>query len=92
MLSACEFGVPQLRPRFILVALRPDAYAQFEWPQAMKTPPTVGETLRDLMAANGWPGADAWARRPAASARRWSAAPASTAAPTWARPGPARPG
>src|SRR6202035_3633643 len=63
VLSASDFGVPQLRPRFILVALRPDAYAQFEWPQAMKTPPTVGETLRDLMEANGWPGADAWARQ-----------------------------
>src|ERR1700731_2173711 len=30
VLNASEFGVPQLRPRFILVALRPDAYAQFE--------------------------------------------------------------
>jgi hypothetical protein len=54
--------VPQLRPRFILVALRPAAYAHFAWPSAQKTPPTVGETLRDLMAAGGWPGADAWAR------------------------------
>src|SRR6266700_1867329 len=56
VLNASEFGVPQLRPRFILVALRPAAYAHFEWPGAMKTPPTVGETLRDLMAAGGWPG------------------------------------
>ena len=62
VLNAREFGVPQLRPRFILVALRPAAYAHFEWPSAQKTPPTVGETLRDLMAAGGWPGADAWAR------------------------------
>jgi DNA (cytosine-5)-methyltransferase 1 len=63
VLNASEFGVPQLRPRFILVAMRPDAYANFEWPRALKTPPTVGETLRDLMAAGGWPGADAWARK-----------------------------
>jgi DNA (cytosine-5)-methyltransferase 1 len=61
VLNASEFGVPQLRPRFILVAMRPAAYAHFAWPSAQKTPPTVGETLRDLMAAGGWPGAGAWA-------------------------------
>jgi DNA (cytosine-5)-methyltransferase 1 len=63
VLNASEFGVPQLRPRFILVAMRQAAYAHFEWPRAVKTPPTVGETLRELMAAGGWPGADAWARK-----------------------------
>jgi DNA (cytosine-5)-methyltransferase 1 len=63
VLSASEFGVPQLRPRFILVAMRPEAFASFEWPRPMPAPPTVGETLRDLMAAGGWPGADAWARK-----------------------------
>ena len=62
VLNACEFGVPQLRPRFILVAMRPAAYAYFEWPPAHPAPPTVGETLRDLMAAGGWPGADARAQ------------------------------
>jgi DNA (cytosine-5)-methyltransferase 1 len=63
VLNASEFGVPQLRPRFILVAMRPDVAAHFEWPAAVATPPTVGETLRDLMAAGGWAGAGAWARR-----------------------------
>jgi DNA (cytosine-5)-methyltransferase 1 len=63
VLNASEFGVPQLRPRFILVALRPPAHRYFEWPSAVGTPPTVGETLRDLMAAGGWPGADAWAEQ-----------------------------
>jgi DNA (cytosine-5)-methyltransferase 1 len=63
VLNACEFGVPQLRPRFILVALRPEIYQHFQWPAARKTPPTVGETLRDLMAAGGWGGAADWARR-----------------------------
>jgi len=61
VLNASEFGVPQLRPRFILVAVRPAARAHFEWPQPVRTPPTVGETLRGLMAAGGWAGADAWA-------------------------------
>lgn len=63
VLNASEFGVPQLRPRFILVAVTADAYQHFEWPRAIKTPPTVGETLRDLMAADGWQGADAWASK-----------------------------
>ncbi len=63
VLNACNFGVPQLRPRFILVAMRPAAFGCFEWPHAIKTPPTVGEALKDYMAADGWPGAAEWARR-----------------------------
>lgn len=60
LLNSSEMGVPQLRPRFILVALRPDAYEHFEWPNAQKTPPTVGTTLKSLMGANDWPGLDTW--------------------------------
>lgn len=60
VLNSSEMGVPQLRPRFILVALRKEIYPHFEWPNAQKTPPTVGQTLRDLMGANGWPGLDEW--------------------------------
>lgn len=63
LLFSSEFGVPQLRPRFILVALRRSKFPKFEWPRAVGTPPTVGETLRPLMAANGWTGAGGWARR-----------------------------
>ena len=65
VLNACEFGVPQLRPRFILVAMRPGAFARFAWPGAAGPPPTVGEALHDLMAADGWSGAHAWARQAA---------------------------
>lgn len=63
VINSSEMGVPQLRPRFILVALRPEAYPFFEWPNAKKTPPTVGQTLHDLMAENGWPGADTWSEK-----------------------------
>jgi DNA (cytosine-5)-methyltransferase 1 len=65
VLNASQYGVPQLRPRFILVALRPAAFARFEWPRPVPAPPTVGETLRQLMGAGGWPGAEAWARKAA---------------------------
>ena len=62
-LNACNFGVPQLRPRFVLVALRGAAAGRFEWPNPVGSPPTVGEALHDLMAARGWKGAAAWASR-----------------------------
>jgi DNA (cytosine-5)-methyltransferase 1 len=64
LLHASDFGVPQLRPRFVLVALRPADARWFRWPAPAATPPpTVGETLRDLMAGRGWPGAGRWVER-----------------------------
>ena len=64
LLHASDFGVPQLRPRFVLVAVRGQDAPWFRWPSPFVRPPaTVGETLGDLMAARGWPGAAAWARR-----------------------------
>ena len=63
LLHAADFGVPQLRPRFVLVAMRPADFAYFAWPESRGKPATVGETLADLMAANGWRGAAAWANR-----------------------------
>ena len=64
LLHASDHGVPQLRPRFVLVAMRPDDFAYFSWPSPRPDDtPTVGETLHDLMAVNGWPGAAAWAAK-----------------------------
>jgi DNA (cytosine-5)-methyltransferase 1 len=60
VLNASNYGVPQLRPRFILVALRPEAAAHFSWPQVSRRKPTVGNTIGDLMASGGWPGAPSW--------------------------------
>lgn len=62
LLEARDFGVPQLRPRFILVALREEFAPYFAWPEATPAVQTVGSALYDLMAANGWSGAEAWAR------------------------------
>jgi len=63
LLHASDYGVPQLRPRFVLIAMRPDDLAHFTWPERQGEPPTVGETLRYLIATNGWPGAIAWAAK-----------------------------
>ncbi|GIG25820.1 DNA cytosine methyltransferase [Cellulomonas denverensis] len=63
LLEARDFGVPQLRPRFILVALREEDARYFSWPEPTPFIGTVGSALRDLMAAGGWPGAAAWAAR-----------------------------
>lgn len=63
LLLSSEFGVPQLRPRFILVAVRGKRFKDFEWPGAIGTPSTVGQTLSSLMGANGWAGTEAWARK-----------------------------
>lgn len=60
LLNASDFGVPQLRPRVILVALRPEYADFFSWPDYKIKPPTVGEALHDLMAAQGWKHADEW--------------------------------
>ena len=62
-LNACNFGVPQLRPRFVLVALKGDAAERFVWPHPVGSPPTVGHALADLMGARGWTGAAAWVTR-----------------------------
>ncbi len=63
LLNACEYGVPQLRPRFVLVAIKRRYSAHFSWPTSTSAPKTVGEVLYPLMAANGWPGARAWAKK-----------------------------
>ena len=63
LLNASDFGVPQLRPRVVIVALRKEYVDAFDWPTANPhNPPTVGETLVDLMGENGWRGAKAWAK------------------------------
>lgn len=61
LLNASDYGVPQLRPRFVLVALKDPFALRFRWPDRGELPATVGRVLRDLMASGGWRGADAWA-------------------------------
>lgn len=63
VVNACEHGVPQLRPRFILVAVKKKYADKLAWPKPVGTPPTVGEALLPLMARDGWAGAEAWAKK-----------------------------
>ena len=62
LLNASDYGVPQLRPRIVIIALRNDLNAKFYYPEKrIGSAPTVGETLYDLMKANGWRNAKKWA-------------------------------
>lgn len=64
LFNASHFGVPQLRPRVVIVALKKDLWDGFKWPDPKPgSARTVGETLFDLMAENGWRGAKNWAKQ-----------------------------
>jgi DNA (cytosine-5)-methyltransferase 1 len=61
LLNASDFGVPQLRPRVVFIAVLADYAEHFCWPEPQQDrPPTVGEVLHDLIASRGWRGAQAW--------------------------------
>ncbi len=65
-LNASDFGVPQLRPRVVVVAIKKELARGFYPPIPLTDgtrPKTVGETLVDLMAANGWEKAFEWAAK-----------------------------
>ena len=64
LLNASDYGVPQLRPRVVIVALRDDVIVPFEYPFGSKeSAQTVGEAIGDLMGANGWIGTKEWIKR-----------------------------
>lgn len=64
LLQASDYGVPQLRPRVVIVGIRNDEPGTFSFPVPRpEIAPTVGETLYDLMASNGWKKAKKWAQR-----------------------------
>ncbi len=63
LMNASDFGVSQLRPRVVFVAVKHEYTERFTWPDGSRqAPPAVGDVLYDLMAAGGWRGADAWRR------------------------------
>lgn len=61
LLNASDYGVPQLRPRVVIVGIRHDIKGNFVYPTPhFGKPITVGESIGDLMKANGWELADSW--------------------------------
>jgi DNA (cytosine-5)-methyltransferase 1 len=79
VLQAADFGVPQLRPRFVLVALQPKDAEFFEWPEPSGPGRTVGDTLVDLMGANAWRALNRGHAAQWASLRPWWGDPKSMA-------------
>lgn len=61
VLNAKDYGVPQLRPRVVMVALRRRYAARFKWPEPSgEAAKTVGEALVKEMASGGWSLAGHW--------------------------------
>lgn len=64
LVNACDYGVSQLRPRAILVALKKECFQYFRWPQKSEVPPlSVGDLLYEEMASAGWELANKWRRQ-----------------------------
>lgn len=64
LLNACDFGVPQLRPRVVIVGIRKEIKKDFTYPSGNKSQTkTVSDTLADLMGANGWLGLETWKKQ-----------------------------
>jgi DNA (cytosine-5)-methyltransferase 1 len=61
LVNSSDYGVSQLRPRAILVALKKQYFDYFEWPAKNKIPPiSVGELLYEEMSSLGWENAHSW--------------------------------
>lgn len=61
LLNASDYGVSQLRPRVVIVAVKKQFSEHFSWPKSNSyNPPTVGQLLHSQMKENGWAGADRW--------------------------------
>ena len=63
LLHASDFGVSQLRPRLLLVAIKSNLASGFAWPEPQQAPPNVGSVLKDLIAENGWRAAEDWVEK-----------------------------
>lgn len=66
LMNASDFGVPQLRPRAVLIALRSEYSQNFTWPTPLdSSPKLVGDVLYDLMMTNRWRNAKIWRKQAA---------------------------
>ncbi len=60
LLNSSDYGVPQLRPRTILIAMKPQYFKHFRWPKKTTKQKTVGDVLFEDMASEGWLFAEKW--------------------------------
>lgn len=60
LLNASDYGVPQLRPRAVLVAIRNDITSEFSFPLPCGNKISVGEAIYDLLGKNGWKQCEQW--------------------------------
>lgn len=64
LVHSSDFGVPQLRPRMILVGIQKKWYhGAFLFPTGGIKAPTVGETIGDLLGEKGWRGTSRWKKK-----------------------------
>lgn len=63
LIQASDYGVSQLRPRVAITALPRQISEYFAFPSQPIEAKPVGELLVDLMASNGWGGAQQWAAK-----------------------------
>jgi len=64
LLNSSDYGVSQLRPRAVLVAIKKEYYPFFKWPQKHeKEPETIGELLFEELSKAGWKKANEWKRK-----------------------------
>lgn len=60
LVNASDYGVPQLRPRVVIIGIRKDIHDNFRFPQKELTTSNVGDSIYDLISENGWKLADEW--------------------------------
>lgn len=59
LINSADFGVPQLRPRTVMIATKQDL-GGFVFCPKKRMAQTVGEAICDLMGANGWKQVEEW--------------------------------
>lgn len=61
LLNASDYGVPQLRPRVVIVGIRKSLKDIFQFPdKEVDSSLSVGKCLYDLMGQKGWNGLEEW--------------------------------
>jgi len=64
LVNASDYGVSQLRPRAILIALKKKYFPYFSWAEKSSFEPiTVGQLLYDEMSSLGWQQVDDWKKK-----------------------------